>query len=85
MRLLLEIKIILSPKVNLLVSQLSEGFELSDHNIKIITTLELYKKVTKVVKYRSSIKEAKRVKYIDELKIGDYVVHSEHGIGQYVD
>src|SRR5690554_1324092 len=75
---------IIANKVNLFMSNVSEGFELIDNKLKVITQFELYKKVTKVVKYRSTIKEAKRIKKVDELKIGDYVVHSEHGIGQYI-
>ncbi|QVK17965.1 transcription-repair coupling factor [Mycoplasmatota bacterium] len=71
-------------KVNLVLSNIPEGFELITDNIKFITSHELYKKVTKVVKYRSTIKEARRIKNIDELKIGDYVVHHTHGIGQYI-
>ncbi len=71
-------------KVNLILSQLPEGFELITDNVKFITSHELYKKVSKVVKYRSTIKEAKKLKNIDELKIGDYVVHHIHGIGQYI-
>ncbi|HEY8364151.1 MAG TPA: transcription-repair coupling factor [Haloplasmataceae bacterium] len=75
---------IIKNKVNILVSQLQEGFELIDENIKFITPFELFKKVNKIVKYRSSIKDAQRIKYIEELKTGDYVVHVEHGIGQYI-
>ncbi len=75
---------ILKKTVNLLVSQLPEGFELLTENDKIITAYELYKRVNKVVKYRSTIKEGQRIKNINELKIGDYVVHNTHGIGQYI-
>ncbi len=71
-------------QINLIISNTPEGFELIDQKIKVVTTFELYKKLTKVVKYRSTIKEAKRIKYLDELKIGDYIVHVDHGIGQYV-
>lgn len=73
------------PKVvNLMISNLPEGFELINQKIKFVTNFELYKKVTKVIKYRSTLKEGKRIKDIDELKVGDYVVHNVHGIGQYL-
>jgi len=75
---------IIQNQVNLLISDVPEGFELVSENIKFITAHELYKKVSKVVKYRSTIKEARRLKTVDELKIGDYVVHHIHGIGQYI-
>jgi transcription-repair coupling factor (superfamily II helicase) len=72
-------------QVNLLVSPLSEGFELIADQVKVITAFELYKKTNKVVKYRSSkLKDATKIKDIDELKVGDYIVHFDHGIGQYL-
>lgn len=71
--------------INLLVSQVSEGFELVHEAIKVITPAELYAKSSKVVKYRSSrVKDGKALKDLNELKIGDYVVHVDHGIGQYL-
>ncbi|NLG81080.1 MAG: transcription-repair coupling factor [Bacilli bacterium] len=70
--------------VNLMISNLPEGFELISENIKFVTNFELYKKVSKVIKYRSTLKEGKKIKDIDELKVGDYVVHNVHGIGQYL-
>lgn len=75
---------IIKNSINLLISKLPDGFELIEDHIKFITSNELYKKVTKVVKYRSTIKESNKIKSVDELKIGDYVVHYEHGIGQYL-
>ncbi len=75
---------IIKNSVNLVISRLLDGFEIISENIKFITSNELYKKVNKVVKYRSTIKDANKIKNVDELKIGDYVVHYEHGIGQYL-
>ncbi len=75
---------IIKGELNLIFSELPQGFELVKENVKFITGFELYKKVSKVVKYRSTIKEAQRIKHVEELKIGDYIVHQEHGIGQYV-
>ncbi|MDF2699647.1 MAG: mfd [Haloplasmataceae bacterium] len=75
---------IIENKVNLIRSNIADGFELITENIKFITANELYKKVNKVVKYRSTIKDASKIKDLDELRVGDYVVHYDHGIGQYL-
>ncbi|ERJ12460.1 transcription-repair coupling factor [Haloplasma contractile] len=75
---------ILENKVNIVISNLSEGFELINEQVKFITNSELYKKPTKVVKYRSTIKEATRIKNVDELNVSDFIVHNEHGIGRYL-
>ena len=72
--------------VNLIVGPLSEGFELVEERLKIITPFELYRKKTpRPVKYRSTkLKHAKKIKDIKELNVGDYVVHYDHGVGQYL-
>lgn len=75
---------IVTNHVNLIYSELTEGFEIVDLGLKVLTNFELYKKTTKVVKYRSKVKDATKIKDLDELQIGDYVVHFEHGIGQYL-
>lgn len=77
---------VLPNQVNLLVESLSEGFELIEEHLKVITPFELYRNNTlKRVKYRSTkIKDAKKITDVKELKIGDYVVHYDHGFGQYL-
>ena len=60
------------------------GIELVDEKIVIISANELFKtrniKKPKYFKY----KNAKVLKDYQELNIGDYVVHDNHGIGQYL-
>ena len=34
--------------------------------------------------YKSNFKEGKKIKDYNELQLGDYVVHVQHGIGQYI-
>lgn len=72
--------------VCLCVSPLIQGVQLSTPAIEIITETELYS--LKATRRRSRIKEsASRVdamiRDISELKIGDPVVHVEHGVGRY--
>ena len=64
--------------------KLSEGFECYDLNLVVVTGDELfttsYKKRRKL---SSSFKQGEKVVFAD-LKIGDYVVHKSHGIGQFI-
>ncbi|GAA0504094.1 transcription-repair coupling factor [Salinibacillus aidingensis] len=64
--------------------QISGGFELPLFRVAVITEQELFKKQTKRPKRRQKISNAERIKSYQELKIGDYVVHANHGIGKYV-
>lgn len=67
-------------KVNVVVSDISEGFIYN--NYIFLTQKELFNKKTNI-KYKSNYKYSTKVKNIGSLEIGDYVVHSVHGIGIY--
>lgn len=64
--------------------RLSSGFESYDLNLVVVTGEELF---TSTIKRRrklsTSFKQGEKVVFAD-LKIGDYVVHKAHGIGQFV-
>ncbi len=70
--------------INMYVGNLSQGIELVDEKIIILTDYELFGRVEvkkgKYVKY----KDARVIKDYQELNIGDYVVHDSYGIGQYL-
>lgn len=74
----------LYPGLNITVSKVGFGIELVDEKVVIISANELFKtrsiKKPKYFKY----KNAKVLKDYQELNIGDYVVHDNHGIGQYL-
>jgi len=64
--------------------RLSLGFESYDLNLVVVTGEELFSSnVKKRRKLSSSFKQGEKVVFAD-LKIGDYVVHRSHGIGQFV-
>lgn len=64
--------------------RLSTGFESYDLNLIVITGEELFNTaVKKRRKVSTSFKQGEKVVFAD-LKIGDYVVHKSHGIGQFV-
>lgn len=66
------------------VGNLSSGIELPMHKLVIITENELFKKKQTRVRKDVTISNAERIKNYQELKIGDYVVHRNHGIGKYI-
>ncbi|MFR3044068.1 MAG: CarD family transcriptional regulator, partial [Thomasclavelia spiroformis] len=70
--------------LNLVIDKIGFGFELVDENIVVISSNELFKtKNVKKPKY-FKYKNAKVLKDYQELEVGDYVVHDNYGIGQYL-
>lgn len=70
--------------INLYVGQLIQGIELSDERLVVLTAKELFGEVTiKKPKY-FKYKNARVIKNYQELHVGDYVVHDQYGIGQYL-
>lgn len=66
------------------IGHISSGIEFPMHKLVIITENELFKKVPKRARKKQKISNAERIKNYQELKIGDYVVHANHGIGKYI-
>ncbi len=63
--------------------RLTEGFECYDANLIVISGEELFSPNIKKRKISKKFKQAEKVVFAD-LKIGDYIVHKSHGIGQFV-
>lgn len=69
----------------IVVGQLTKGIELPLHRLAIVTEQELFKKKrTRKRSPQTTMSNAERIKNYQELKVGDYVVHRNHGIGKYV-
>lgn len=68
----------------IIVGNLSSGIELPMHKLVIVTENELFKKQTKRKRKTQKISNAERIKSYQELNIGDYVVHTNHGVGKYL-
>ena len=68
-------------KVNLVINDLNEGFIYN--NFVILTGNELFIESTKTKSYRTKFKYGSKIKDINNLEVGDYVVHNAHGIGIY--
>jgi len=75
---------ILQGKVQVMKGSLHTGFELPIQKIAIITEEELFNKRVKKSPRRQKLSNAERIKSYSELKVGDYVVHVNHGIGKYL-
>lgn len=75
---------ILPGKVQIMDGDLQTGFELPIQKIAVITERELFNKKTKRSPRRQKLSNAERIKSYSELKVGDYVVHVNHGIGKYL-
>ena len=64
---------------------LQTGFELPSIHLVVITEGEIFtQKQRKARKVEKKLENAERIKSYQELKVGDYVVHVNHGIGKYV-
>lgn len=73
----------LSGQVIIMPGELKKGFEFPNCKILILTENEVFGVTKKKVKTRKKSKGSKIETFAD-LKVGDYVVHEYHGIGQYI-
>ena len=74
------------PKTNnsYIEKNIKEGFELVDHKIVFISTNELFGNYHINKSALTRFKNAQVIRNIDNLEVGDYVVHEIHGIGKYL-
>ena len=68
-------------KVNIVNKELNEGFIYN--NYIILTNYELFNVKNNNKKFKTKFKFSTKVKNVDNLSVGDYVVHTFHGIGVY--
>lgn len=70
-------------KPTIIVGQLKNGIEFPLHKFVIVTNTDLFKTKVRRRKKQQKISNAERIQSYQELKVGDYVVHENHGIGKY--
>jgi transcription-repair coupling factor (superfamily II helicase) len=71
-------------EVNVLTGTLSAGFKLPDSGLMVLTDADIFGSTTaNKIKRRSGFKDGLRISSYLELRVGDYVVHVNHGIGRY--
>lgn len=71
-------------QVGILLGNMESGFELVDESIAVLTSHELFGYRNHVSRFLSRYKEATILKSYEELEVGDYVVHEQNGIGQFL-
>lgn len=71
-------------EIHLVYESLPMGFELVESNVIVYTDYEVHTKRKKTTAYKSNFKDGQKIKDYNELQVGDYVVHVQHGIGQYI-
>lgn len=69
--------------VTVSLGKISTGFECFDINLLVISANDLIEGQKRKKQYSSAFKEGEKVVYAD-LKIGDYVVHKNYGIGVFI-
>lgn len=67
-------------KINLIIKKINQGFNYD--NYYIISENEIFNKKVEY-KYKNKFRLGTKIRDINKLNIGDYVVHSAHGIGRY--
>lgn len=80
-------KEVLANRIQFIKIPLYQGFRITTKtmNLTVFTEKEIFEKVKKTNKQKNAVKinNAEKIRAYDELNVGDYVVHVNHGIGQY--
>ena len=74
-------KNIINNSINIMNKQINNGFEYKDY--VVIGEFDIEKVHSTSIKYKNNYHIGKKIKDIDSLSLGDYVVHRQHGIGIY--
>ncbi len=70
--------------LNLSCGYLFGGFEIKDLSLVVYSSSELFRQKKHKGRFASKYAEARTLNSYEELNPGDYVVHDQYGIGQYV-
>ena len=68
-------------EINILYKKINSGFVFE--NYVVIAESDIEKVKNAVINYKNSYHIGKKIKDFGQLSVGDYVVHSQHGIGIY--
>lgn len=75
---------LLSVRPVIMIGNLQTGFELPGSHIAIITEGEVFSQKQRKARKATEQENTERIKNYNELHVGDYVVHVNHGIGRYI-
>ncbi|MCK4259952.1 MAG: transcription-repair coupling factor [Halanaerobiales bacterium] len=71
-------------KVFITKGELIKGFVFEELNFVLYTEMEIFGRQKKKKRKIKEFNEGIRIKSFEELEIGDYVVHENHGVGKYL-
>ena len=74
----------LNEGINILYGFMYGGFTVKNLDLTVYTSAELYRQRKHQGKFANKYAEARTLNSYEELNKGDYVVHDQYGIGQYV-
>lgn len=69
--------------IQVISGSVQTGFELPQEKMAVLTEKELFNRLPKKKPRRQNLSNAERLKSYSELNKGDFVVHVNHGIGQF--
>ncbi|WP_071130560.1 transcription-repair coupling factor [Enterococcus timonensis] len=75
---------VLPQQIQIQEGTLANGFEMLEDRLVVLTEKEIFHTITKRRRRPTQMTNAERIKDYSDLKPGDYVVHANHGIGQYI-
>jgi len=75
------LKEILGTNLNIIKKKINKGFIINDY--VVISEFDIENISNKEIKYKNSYRIGQKIKDFDQLSVGDYVIHSVHGIGIY--
>ena len=72
---------VINNEINILYKKINQGFVFE--NYVVISDSDIEKVKNAVINYKNSYHVGKKIRDFGQLAVGDYVVHSAHGIGIY--
>ena len=76
-----DINNLVNDKVNFVIKKISKGFVFDKYIV--ISEDEVFNRKSIIYNYNSNFKLGSKIRDINKLEIGDYIVHVSHGIGKY--
>lgn len=70
--------------INLFKKNITQGFHIVSSGIKVYTSSELFEIRHHKGRYENKFRNAEVIDHYDDLNAGDYVVHSQYGVGQFI-
>lgn len=70
--------------IYLAYGNISHGARFPQSRLVLISETEVFQQQKKRVKKRFFQEDGQKITHLDDLKVGDYVVHMNHGIGRYM-